>query len=334
MDWTAIGSSLLDKAATAGSFGKGLATGLGQGVVSTAEGLWSLGKGAVTSTAKLTTDPAYREAAFNQASAMAHSAADYGGKLIDDSVTREQAYEKVLSLAASLKQQYTDVRDQAEREGKLAEFYGQVAGRGGFEVGMFLVPAAKLAAVGKAAEGAEAAKVMRAAEVAGTLGDARAAEVVQGCKAASAAAKVVEVRAASAINEAMVAAGRLPAWKSGTEVVTEVVPAGTEFQMVVSEAQAQALMRGKPAFGSFATSEAVSSQAYARDKLVILEEFKDDVSRVVTVETTAEQTIQRGISGPLTNASGLIYGGGVQQVEFIGNKALKFVGSVTSLPVK
>jgi hypothetical protein len=331
MDWTAIGSSLLNNAATAGSFGKGLATGAGQGLASTAEGLWSLGKGAVTDAAKLATDPAYREATFNQASAMAHSTADYGGKLIDDPVTREQAYEEVQHLAGSLKQQYTAARDLAEREGRLAEFYGQVAGRGGFEVGMFLVPVSKLAAVGKAAEGAEVARV---AEVASALGDVRAAEVVQGCKAASAAAKVVDVRSAEAANEAMVTAGRLPAWMAGTEVVTEVVPAGTKFQMVVSEGQAQALMRGRPAFGGFATSEAVSSQTYARDKLVILEEFKDDVSRVVSVETTAEQTIQRGISGPLTNALGQTYGGGVQQVEFIGDKALKLIGTATSLPVK
>lgn len=328
MDWTTLGSSLLDTASSAAMFGKGLITGVGQGVKATAEGLASLGKSAVRATGQLAGDSAYREAAYAKASAMAHSAADYGGRLIDDPVTRAHAYEKVQDLAGSLKQQYLDARDQAERDGRLADFYGRVAGRGGFEAGLFLVPAAKLSAVGKSAKGAEAAEVVRAAEVAASFGEVRAAEALQVCKAASATARKMHVQTAEVVNDAMQAAGKLPAWKAGTEVVTEVVPAGTKFQMVVSRGQAEALMRGEPAFGSFATSETVATQAFARDKLVILEEFKSDVSRVVTVETTTEQTIRRGITGALGS-----YGGGVQQVEFVGGKALKFVDEA-QLPVK
>jgi len=149
------------------------------------------------------------------------------------------------------------------------------------------------------------------------------------CKVASEAAKLVKVQTAEEVNAAMVKAGNLPAWKEGTQVFTEVVPAGTKFQMVVEQGQGELLMRGLPRFGGFATSEAVPSQAFARDQLVILERFKSDVSRLVEVQTTAEQMILRGTTGALEG-----YAGGVQQVQFLGDRALKVVGGPIELPVK
>ena len=141
--------------------------------------------------------------------------------------------------------------------------------------------------------------------------------------------QVLEVRTAAQVNEAMVAEGNLPAWLEGTQVKTEIVPPGRQYQMVVAKGQAEAIMQGKPAFGGFAAPEPIPSQAYARDKLVILDRFKTDVSHVITVETTAPQKIHSGITGPLEN-----YKGGVQQVEFVGDRNLKIVGTPGVLPVE
>jgi len=138
---------------------------------------------------------------------------------------------------------------------------------------------------------------------------------------------LLEVNSAESMNEAMIAAGNKPAWLRGTSVSTEIVPQGTQYQMVVSEGQAKALLRGEPAFGGFATTETVTSQAFARDKLVILDEFKSDVSYVATVETTSNQTLNRGLTGPLGN-----YTGQVEQVEFLGQRNLQLVGQPKLLP--
>jgi len=139
--------------------------------------------------------------------------------------------------------------------------------------------------------------------------------------------KLLQTRSAEAVNEAMIAAGNKPAWLKGTQVNTEIVPSGTRYQMVVSEGQAQALMEGKPAFGGFATPENIPSQAFARDKLVILEEFKPDVSYAITVETTAVQKLNSGFTGPLGS-----YRGGVRQVEFLDQRSLKMIGQPKPLP--
>jgi hypothetical protein len=146
-----------------------------------------------------------------------------------------------------------------------------------------------------------------------------------GADAASAASYV---RTAAQVNAEMVTAGNQPAWLNGTSVTTRVDSVGTRYQMVVSEGQAQALMRGQSAFGGFATPDAVASQAFARNDLAILEEFKSDVSRVVTVEITAPQAVNSGWVGPLGN-----YAGGAQQVEFLGPRNLKLVGEPNILPL-
>lgn len=154
-----------------------------------------------------------------------------------------------------------------------------------------------------------------------------AAPVRRQIAAASNTARVVETRTADAVNEEMAAAGSKPAWRPGTDVATEVVPPGTRYNMVVSEGQAQALMDGKPAFGAWATPSAIPSQAFARNQLAILPEFKPDVSYMVTVETTAAQTVNSGITGAMDNLPG-----GASQVQFLGGKALKLVGSPVPLP--
>jgi hypothetical protein len=164
------------------------------------------------------------------------------------------------------------------------------------------------------------------------LGTASATKCVSRCpklaiKAASPAAKLIKVQSADVLNAELRAAGRLPCWKPGTEVITEIVPKGTRFQMVVSRSQAERLIRGENRFGSFATSDVVSSQRFARRELAILPEFKSDVSRVVTVETTADQVIHRGIAGKISK-----HKGGAQQVQFEGGQKLKMVSAPTVLP--
>ncbi|WP_218276765.1 LysM peptidoglycan-binding domain-containing protein [Pseudomonas sp. FW305-70] len=141
-------------------------------------------------------------------------------------------------------------------------------------------------------------------------------------------AGIIESRSAAIVNAEMQAAGNQPAWLVSKDVTTEMVPAGTRYTMVVSQGQAEALMAGKPAFGGFATTENVTSQAFARDKLVILEEFKSDVSHAITVETTASQRLHNGFTGPLGS-----YSGGVPQVEFLGQRNLRMVGSPWKLPL-
>ena len=138
---------------------------------------------------------------------------------------------------------------------------------------------------------------------------------------------VIQVRTATQVNEEMLAADKHAAW-GGSSVTTETVGAGNQFNMVVTEGQAQALMAGRPKFGGWATTDGIPSQAFARDDLAIIPSFKDDVSFAVRVETTAEQTINRGLVGPLEGASG-----GANQVEFVGSRNLKLVGDPQALPV-
>jgi hypothetical protein len=130
----------------------------------------------------------------------------------------------------------------------------------------------------------------------------------------------IDSRSADAVNNSMVAAGNRPAWLTGTDVETKVVPAGTRYEMVVSEGQAQELLEGKLAFGGWATTSSVPSQLYARDKLAILPEFKPDISGIATIETTAPQKLNSGLAGPLGIANG-----GAEQVEFLGSRNLKVV---------
>ena len=148
-------------------------------------------------------------------------------------------------------------------------------------------------------------------------------------KAASLGATVLKVESAEVVNLRMLANGRFPCWKPGTEVVTEIVPKGTQFQMVVTHNQGARLSRGESRFGGFATSEVIVSQAYARREMAILKEFKSDVSTVVTVETTVDQVIQRGVVGRIGKSKG-----GAQQVQFDGENSIKLVSHPTVLPTQ
>ena len=130
--------------------------------------------------------------------------------------------------------------------------------------------------------------------------------------------QILQVRSAEEVNAEMVAAGADPAWQPGTMVTTKVVPAGTNYNMVMSEGQANLVAQGKPAFGGWASGDPVTSQSYARDGLAIQPQYKQDVSYVGQVQTTSPQTINSGTVGP----QGDLPGGG-SQVQFLGDRALQ-----------
>jgi hypothetical protein len=138
-----------------------------------------------------------------------------------------------------------------------------------------------------------------------------------------------QVRSAEMVNRAMIGAGTQPSWMPGTQVITEIVPKGTQYYMVVDAKQAQALENGISKFGMWATPDAVPSQAFARNTLAISSDFKSDVSYVVLVETTDAQIVSRGFAGPVSGAQGT-----GAQVQFNEFGKLRVVSPPTPLPGK
>lgn len=131
----------------------------------------------------------------------------------------------------------------------------------------------------------------------------------------------VSIASADTVNAAMRANGQDPAWLSGTDVSTQVVPRGTRYNMVVEKEQARVLMAGKSRFGGWATPVKVPSQTYARQELEIRPEYKSDVFHAVTVETTGPQVVKAGLTT-----------GKAKQVQFTGERRLRVVGKPRILP--
>ncbi|WP_426165686.1 LysM peptidoglycan-binding domain-containing protein [Pseudoduganella sp. R-34] len=140
-------------------------------------------------------------------------------------------------------------------------------------------------------------------------------------------AEIVRRTTAETVNAEMEAAGMQPAWMKGTEVVERIDPAGTQYRQVVSQGQADALQRGVPAAGKWATRDPIPSQEFARNDLAILKQFKDDVSIEMTYESTQPHHVRDGVVGPLERAPG-----GAGQVQFLGEKNFKVLSS-RELPV-
>jgi RHS repeat-associated protein len=142
-----------------GQFGKGM----GQGV-------WNFGKDTVTGIAdmgkagyQLATDGAYREQAYQTATAVASMAKQgIGSAIADPKAALNSMRNKVGAAYDALQVE----RAQAAAEGRLAEFDGQLAGRGLSEVASLLIPVSKIGALGKAGEMlSEAKNVEHAADV-------------------------------------------------------------------------------------------------------------------------------------------------------------------------
>lgn len=145
----------------AGQFGKGLGEG-GWGVIKdTATGFVDLAKGGY----QLATDPEFREQAYQATLETAQTVKQGIGAAIDDP---QAAYEGVRDRASAAWDAYEAAEAQAAAEGRLAEFRGQIAGRGLSEIGSLLVPVSKLGKLSKLGEAVELAgdaqKLEKAAE--------------------------------------------------------------------------------------------------------------------------------------------------------------------------
>lgn len=118
---------------------------------------------------------------------------------------------------------------------------------------------------------------------------------------------VVRTTGAEQANAVMRAQGMDPSWMPGTQVTVEVLPVGSRMKMVVSEGQADAIARGIPAYGGFATIDDVPSRYFAKNDLAITREFKKDVSHIVEPETTKPMFVESGTDGPQGSLGGVAH---------------------------
>jgi hypothetical protein len=175
-------------------FGKGLVSGVGDGIKSAAEGVADLAKGGYA----LATDEAAREKAWQTAKQLASAGQDYAGRAYNDP---SQAFTDAKDGANRMLSAFEKARDAAAARGESAEFWGQAVGRVGFEVGAMLVPVGAATKLGKLAEGAKTAD-----------------QLVDGIRAAD---KLAEGGAAVAKAEAAVARAA-----AATDAGYEVLPCG------------------------------------------------------------------------------------------------------------
>jgi hypothetical protein len=131
-------------------FGKGVASGVGDGIKSAVEGVADLAKGGYA----LATDEVAREQAWQTAKQLARAGKDYAGRAYDDPA---QAFTDAKDGANRLKSAFEQARDAAAARGESAEFWGQAVGRAGFEVAALLAPVGAATKLGKLAEGAKTA---------------------------------------------------------------------------------------------------------------------------------------------------------------------------------
>lgn len=149
--------------------------------------------------------------------------------------------------------------------------------------------------------------------------------VIQGKKA---------VRTADDVNAEHVAKGNDPPYMPGTNVVEREAKVGERFSMVIDEKQKGMIENGETRIGGWATLDAPTSQAVARDKLAILPEYKPDLPYVIKIEVIKPgAVIREGIVGPQGQLSG-----GARQVELVmpppqRSEFFKVV-EITSLPEK
>jgi RHS repeat-associated protein len=146
------------------------------------KGLWDFGKETVQGVAdlgqagySLATDPAYREQAFESAKEISKQVGEGIGQAVDDPAG---ALAGIKNRASGAWEAYQTERAQAAAEGRLAEFDGQMAGRGLAEIGSVFMPVSKLGKLGKAGDVlAGAGKLEKVAAAAGA--EQRAAQAIQ-----------------------------------------------------------------------------------------------------------------------------------------------------------
>ena len=106
------------------------------------EGLWDLAEGGY----KLATDAEAREAAWDATKQLSETAKEYGEAVYEDP---EKAYREARDGALVAYDKFEQAKDLADAEGRSAEFWGEMAGGGAFEVVTVIIPAGVLAKAGR-----------------------------------------------------------------------------------------------------------------------------------------------------------------------------------------
>ena len=148
MDW----NSIADKLSTVDNFEQAAEDGFVEGGKSMVDGLGQLAEGI----GKFGIDQGYRDKVFDRASDLATSSVNFASQVLKDPYgTFESIGNGTQNVLDEVSDRYVAARDAAEASGKLAEFYGNMIGRGAFEVGSAVVPIGKLGTLGKAGEAIE-----------------------------------------------------------------------------------------------------------------------------------------------------------------------------------
>lgn len=124
-------------------------------------GVWEAGVGMVKGLGQLAvngyqiaTDEKARESAWNATQEIVADAEIYGEAIIDDPT---KLYRDARDGTLAVYENFEQAKALAEKEGRLAEFYGEMTGKAIFEVGTILIPVGKLAKAGKLGKAAETA---------------------------------------------------------------------------------------------------------------------------------------------------------------------------------
>ena len=124
------------------AFTKSLGSGLVDAATGLAEGVVELAKGGYA----LATDEKARESAWNTTKKLAKAAGDYGEEVWDDPA---KAYRDARDGVTAAYNTFEQAKEKAAAEGRSAEFWGNLTGKGLFEVGTILIPVGVAAKAGK-----------------------------------------------------------------------------------------------------------------------------------------------------------------------------------------
>lgn len=209
-----------------GGFLKGASVGVYQGAKSMVTSTADMVVGVAGAGKQLLTNPDYREKVWTGAKAIANTTAGWTSRQLEEAAANPvgklrqvrdgvaNAYDLALHGADKALAAYAEAKEQAEREGRLAEFYGTIVGRGGFEVGSLLIPASKLGRIagiskltkgvegvadaGKLGEGLE--KAVAVSQAAGKAGQKAAGKAAR--KAAEGTPKALKAKAKEQVRKA------------------------------------------------------------------------------------------------------------------------------------
>ncbi len=133
------------------AFTKSLGKGVWDAGTGLVEGVGELAKGGYA----LATDEKARESAWKTTKKIAEAAGDYGEEVWDDPA---KAYRDARDGTLAAYNSFEQAKEKAAAEGRSAEFWGDLAGKGIFEIGSTIIPvgvAAKAGKLGKVAKGAK-----------------------------------------------------------------------------------------------------------------------------------------------------------------------------------